>query len=275
MGDVGAFWTTFRLRFFPRMRVLLVVSIALAAAGCGSAPPLYLAEPATPATVVDGEATEWPSALRPVPQEAGLSLGLRRDGTDLVVAVIAGDDRQARRIAIGGLRLWLDPEGGTERVLGVRYPAPADPDVRSVLRSGPRRGGAVDASDPTRLRRRFESGLDQVEVTRGVLTQRASADGSFGGLAAEATWGPRGLVVEMRIPLVAAPGLLATDAGDTVGLGVELLDIQGTQREAILQARQAPRAGGDDRPMPPAGRPSVSDEIDVATVTRWLRAEIG
>ena len=261
------------------MRPLLAAALALAAAGCGSAPPEYLAEAATPETVVDGEATEWPAALRPVPQEAGLSLGLRRDGDDLIVAVIAGDDRQARRIAVGGLRVWIDPAGGTDRVLGVRYPAPPDPDVRSVVRSGPRRGGAIDAVDPVRLRRRFESGLDQLEITRGVLTQRASADGAFGGLVAESTWGPRGLVVEMRIPLVPAPGLLETAAGDAVGIGIELLDAQGTRRDAVMRSRQpTPRAsaGGDDRPMPPAeGLALDPDGVDVATITRWLRAEVG
>ena len=259
------------------MRPLLAI-LALVAAGCGSAPPDYFAEVAPPETVVDGEAAEWPAALRPVPNESGLTLGLRRDGDDLIVAVIASDDRQARRIAIGGLRVWVDPMGGTDRALGVRYPAPPDPDVRSVMRSGPRRGGAIDDADPTRLRRRFESGLDQVEVTRGVLTQRASADGAFGGLEAESTWGPRGLVVEMRIPLVPAPGLLETAAGDVVGLGIELLDAQGTRREAILRSRQ-PRpstAGGDDRPMPPPEGPALDpDGISVATITRWLRAEVG
>ncbi|PAP75539.1 hypothetical protein [Rubrivirga marina] len=260
------------------MRTLLAATLALVAAGCGSAPPDYFAEAATPETVVDGEAAEWPAALRPVPQEAGLSLGLRRDGDDLIVVVIASDDRQARRIAVGGLRLWVDPTGGTDRVLGVRYPAPPAPDARSVARSGPLRGGAIDDADPTRLRRRFESGLDQVEVTRGVLTQRASADGGFGGLEAESTWGSRGLVVEMRIPLVAAPGLLETAAGDAIGLGIELLDAQSTRREAMMRSRQ-PRpttVGDDDRPMPPPEGPALEpDGLDIATITRWLRAEVG
>lgn len=258
------------------MRPLFVL-VLVAAAGCGSAPPAYLTEAATPETVVDGEAAEWPAALRPVPDESGLTLGLRRDGDDLIVAVIASDDRQARRIAIGGLRVWVDPDGGTDRALGIRYPAPPDPDVRSVMRSGPRRGGAIDDADPTRLRRRFESGLDQVEVTRGVLTQRASADGAFGGLVAESTWGPRGLVVEMRIPLGPAPGLLETAAGDVVGLGIELLDAQGTRRELLMRSRQPrPRTAGDDRPMPPPEGPALDPEgVEVATVTRWLRAEVG
>ncbi len=256
------------MRVFP-----LVVSLLLGA-GCASAPLLYAVESATSDTVVDGEASEWPSALRPVPSEAGLSIGLRRDADDLVVAVIAGDDRQARRIALGGLRIWVDPDGGTERVLGIRYPAPEAPDARSVVRSGPRQGGTRSGPDPQRLRRQFESGLDEVEVTRGVLTQRATADGGFGGLAASATWGARGLVVEMRIPLNAAPGLLPSTAGGAVGVGVELVDVRGTAIQARSASRPPPRREGvGDRPMPSEARPAAEPGVRVATVTRWLRAE--
>lgn len=259
------------------MRILVLFASVLAVSACGSSPLLYTAEPATAETVVDGEATEWPSALRPVPRESGLSIGLRHDGDDLVVAVIAGDDRQARRIALGGLRVWIDPMGGTDRALGIRYPAPEAPDARSVVRNGPRAGGPMASDDPQRLRRRFESGLDEMEVTRGVLTQRASSDGAFGGLTAAATWGTRGLVVEMRIPLEAAPGLLEVSAGDAVGLGVELLDARTTMMEARMRGRRPsrPRPPADDRPMPPATPPVEDPEADIATVTRWMHVDLG
>ena len=256
-------------------RLLAGALLALTAAGCGSSSPRYVAEAATPETVVDGEAAEWPSALRPVPSESGLSIGLRHDGDDLVVAVIAGDDRQARRIALGGLRLWIDPMGGTDPALGLRYPAPEAPDFRSVARSGPRRGGPDTGLDPTRLRRQFEAGLDEVEVTRGVLTQRTAVDGTFGGLQAASTWGPRGLVVEFRVPLGAAPGLLAAPAGDAVGLGVELLDVS---RAALRQrAMRSPAFSNapEDRISPPSEVPAMDpEEPDYATVTRWLRVEL-
>ena len=256
------------------MRFFALLVAAATVSACGSSPLLYTASPATPDTAVDGQATEWPSALRPVPDESGLSVGFRHDGADLVVAVIAGDDRQARRIAVGGLRVWVDPMGGTDRALGIRYPSPEAPDARSVVRNGPRAGGPAASDDPQRLRRRFESGLDQMEVTRGILTQRAAADGSFGGLAASATWGVRGLVVEMRIPLTAAPGLLETSADGTVGIGVELLDVRTTAMQARMQNGRRParpREGADDRPMPPAEGPAVEPEIDIATVTRWMK----
>ena len=123
------------------MRFFALLVAAATVSACGSSPLLYTASPATPDTAVDGQATEWPSALRPVPDESGLSVGFRHDGADLVVAVIAGDDRQARRIAVGGLRVWVDPMGGTDRALGIRYPSPEAPDARSVVRNGPRAGG--------------------------------------------------------------------------------------------------------------------------------------
>lgn len=252
------------------MRVAAAFVLVLAA-GCGSAPPLYAPTPGVAEVVVDGAASEWPSALRPVPDEAGLSLGLRIDGDELVVALIAGDDRQARRIALGGVRLWIDPMGGDDRTLGLRYPTPEAPSARDLAQGGPRRGGRVDDGDPTRLRRRFETGLDEVEVTRGVLTQRITPDGGA-DVEAAAMWGPEALVVEMRVPLDARPGLLEMTAGGVVGIGVELLDVRRpTMAPATAQAR-GPRGGGDRQREDVEAREPT---FEPATVTRWLRVERG
>ena len=240
-----------------RSLALLVVGLLTA---CGPGPALYTAQPATSETVVDGEIGEWPAALRPVPSEAGLGIGLRRDGEDLVVAVVASDERQARRLALGGLTLWVDPEGGTGRALGLRYPAPPDlTPVEIRARVAARRSGS---SDDAPLRRRYQEATDQIEVTRGVVTQRAATDGRFGGLEAASTWDGRRLVVEMRVPLTVASGLLTEAPTEAVGLGVELLDVR---RPAIPRGR---------RPTAGAG-PAVVElpEAEVATVTRWLRLD--
>lgn len=252
-----------------------VFSLALLAAlasGCGSAPPLYTSAPATPATTIDGDARDWPAALRPVPNEAGLSLGLRNTADSLYVVVVASDERQARRIALGGLRLWLDPAGGTDRVLGLRFPAPAAPDPADVRRERARaRTGGVDEQA---LRRRFRSSLDRVEVTReGDVLVRSVPRGSVDGLVTEAAWTDAGLVVEARLPLHAAAGLLPTDAAEDLGLGVELLDIGGLGPVGPYGAA-GPRPGpqGAERPETSVeDRPSLDD---LPTLTRWLRADL-
>ena len=252
------------------MRIALALLVAFLLAGCRSASPLYSAQPLTPETVVDGRADEWPAALRPVPDEAGLSVGLRRDADQLVVAVIAGDERQARRIALGGLRLWIDPMGGRDRVLGIQFPAPERLDGRTLVgqaRRARERGTADEA-----LRRRLEASLDAVEVTRGEAEPVRQPAGSVVGLETAATWTARGLVIEMRVPLSASPGLLATPAGDQVGIGVELVDVQ----RAVARRQQQGRARGGRpaEPRPGAGedRPERS-ERPLDTVTRWLRIE--
>jgi len=256
-------------------RALTLALLGLAAAGCSSGPALYSADPLTPETAVDGDAREWPVALRPVPREAGLSVGLRRGDDDLVVVVVASDERQARRIALGGLRVWVDPEGGTDKTLGVRYPAPDSSARRELRPVGARRG---TGPDPDRIRRRFEAGLDQIEITRGAVRQRASPDGRFGGLEAAATWGQRGLVIEMRIPLAATPGLLTTAPTESVSLGFELAEAVGRPMGGGRRGEgggMGPRTGGAPPDgTRPDGEPRQRPEVEIQTVTRWLRVDL-
>ena len=245
------------------MRLFLSSAALLLVAGCGPGPALYAAAPLTPDTVVDGDAREWPAALRPVPGEAGLSLGLRRDADALVLAVIAGDERQARRIALGGLQVWIDPAGGTDEVLGLRFPSPGPLDPADLRRQ--QRGAT--AADADQLRRRFENGTQEVEVTRGVVTQRASPGGRFGGLEAAATWTDRGLVVEMRLPLTATPGLLTEAARGSLGIGIELLDLRRAPvGGGATRGRRPPASDGAETPREPAA-------VGVGTVTRWVRID--
>ncbi|MEM0963167.1 MAG: hypothetical protein AAGK21_11605 [Bacteroidota bacterium] len=247
------------------MRALLSVLSIVLVSGCGSAPPLYSTTPNVTDVSVDGMPAEWPSALRPVPGESGLSVGLQLDGRDLVAVFVAGDDRQARRIALGGIRVWIDPSGGDDRSFAIRYPVPEAPGVQELIRSAPRGTRRGGTADPTQLRRRFEAGLDQAELTRGVVTQRVDPMGA--GFQAAAVWGPQDLVVEMRIPLDEAPGLLETSAGGVVGIGVELLDVRLPQ---IAGRRIDPN-------RQPGGRQAERREpvFEPSTLTRWLRIERG
>ncbi len=250
------------------MRVALFLLAATLVTGCRSASPLYSAQPVTAETVVDGLPTEWPLALRPVPGEAGLSIGLRRSADELVVVVIAGDERQSRRIALGGLRFWVDPAGGRDRALGIRFPAPERLDGR-VLEGQARPRSERGAMDDV-LRRRFEASIDAVEITRGEAEPVRQSVGSVAGLETAATWGARGLVIEMRVPLTAQPELLAANVEGAVGLGVELVDVQrAVARRLAPGGRRGGRAEGP--------QPAVVDEERPAptldTVTRWLRIE--
>ena len=192
------------------MRRRAPLAALLVLAGCGAALPLVPSAP--DAAVVDGDAGEWTSGLRPVPGEAGLSHGLRRTPDALVVAVIAGDDWQAQRIASGGLTLWLDPAGGTARRVGLRFPLGSDTDVAS--------GQADDAA----LQAGFSA--DRLATVRG-SDVRPAAVGGVPGVETAAAWTPRGLVAEVRLPLRGpnAAAFAGEATGASVGLGVELAEV--------------------------------------------------
>ena len=211
--------------------------LAALAVGCAPAPPLYAAEEAP--AVVDGSAGEWPASLRPVPREGGLRIGLRETGDALYVVVVAGDERQKRRISGGGLRLWLDPAGGTERVLGVGFPLPAPP--------GLARGGTIE-------QRRFSERLGQVTLQRADGPVQTFERGRLDGIETAAEWTDRALVVEVRVPFGDGPAAVAP--GAALGVGVELLD-------TAVGAQRARAGRGADEPG------------EAPTVTRWLRVETG
>lgn len=218
---------------------VLLASAAVFGAACGPPPPLYAAESGT--AVVDGNAREWPASLRPVPREGGLRIGLRTSDDALYAVVIAGDERQKRRISAGGLRLWLDPAGGTERVLGLGFPLPIDPGVA--------RGGTLE-------QRRFNDRLDRITVQRLDSPTQTFPLRSLDGVEADAEWTDRALVVEFRVPFGTGP--VAVQPGASLGVGVELLDVGGAARQQ--------RAAGGSR-----GGAAEAEGADAPTVTRWFQ----
>jgi hypothetical protein len=196
---------------------LLPTLVLLALAGCRSAAPL-LTSTAAPVTV-DGDVGEWAGGLRPVPGESGLSLGLRNTPDALVVAVVAGDEWQARRVAAGGLTLWLDPAGGNARRVGLRFPIGAGAPGDAPPPGAPADGGT--------LRWAFEASTTRLEAVRGG-DARPAAVGSVAGVETAAAWTDRGLAVEVRLPLrgPAAAAFAGEAAGPSVGLGIELAAIR-------------------------------------------------
>lgn len=247
---------------------LLALSLALVA-GCGSTPPrVYEAASATAATRVDGDARDWRGALVPVPEEAGLTFGVRDAGDALLLAVVAGDERQARRIALGGLYVSLDPAGALDPAvagtsgLRLRFPTPAPPDPAD-LRS--QRG----TPHPIRLRARFDDATGRLEVQRGgSVVVNSVAAGSIPGLETAAAWTDAGLVVEMRIPLGARDDLLAVEATDRVGVGIGLVDLPGFDAR-IGGARRAPGPLG-----PPRGSDVEAATPDLDVTTRWFVVDL-
>ncbi|HEX8385766.1 MAG TPA: methyltransferase domain-containing protein [Rubricoccaceae bacterium] len=253
----------------PHASVLVLLAFGLLG-GCRTAAPLLPSAPGPAA--VDGDADEWAGGLRPVPGEPGLSIGLRNTPDALAVVIVAGAEGQARRVASGGLTLWLDPAGGTARRVGLRFPVG---NGDAPVPEGP------PASGPDPLREAFAAAIDRLETVRDGDV-RPAAVGGVPGVETAAAWTDRGLVVEVRLPL-RGPGAAAfagEASGVSVGLGVELAE---ARRTTDLPAPSLTGRGRDGRVDYGADRQASQETAapqdasrlrTPTTTTRWFEVAL-
>jgi len=235
---------------------------------------------------VDGDAREWEGALRPVPEEAGLSLGLRNDADALYLVVVAGDDWQARRVASRGLTVWINESGTKDKTYGLSFPVGLGSDGErggarpgtqpGVYQPGGRVGEPLDPSGrDQQLRDGFLRSLDRIEITRNGDRESVAVGGAE-GIQTAATWTDAGLTVEMRVPFREGAYAVGAASGATLGLGVELAEVQ--RRSGPRQIGGAPgvgggRPGGGQRGSRDDARRSV-ERSQLGTVERWMAVEL-
>ena len=249
------------------MHRLALIALAALAVGCSSTPVLQSAPAARP-PIVDGSESDWVGALQPVEGHTGVALGVREDADALYVVAVLRGERQVRSALADGLTLWLDPAGGNDRALGLRYPV----GLGARGRTGASPGGD---GEPDAVRERFTEATRDLEVLRdGAETgARTPAAGST-GLQAAATLDAGVLVVEYRVPRgtgANGPGL----SGDVVGLG--LVTPEGTRPEGAARGGQGGRGGrgggagrgGQGGGRPEGGRAERPEPLDV-----WVRVEL-
>lgn len=266
------------------MRFLLPAVMLLAA--CSSPLPIVLSGSAPNPMAVDGDAREWEGALRPVPEEAGLSLGIRNDAESLYLVVVAGDNWQARRVASRGLTVWINGEGTKDKAFGLSFPVGLGSDGErggeragtqaDVYQPGGRVGGRLDPSGrDQRLREDFLRSLDRIEITRNGERESVAVGGAE-GIRAAATWTDSGLTVELQIPLHEGAYAVGSASGPTLGLGVELAEVR--QRTGPRQVGGTPGVGGGRGGERQQGsRDDARRSVERAqqnTVERWMAVEL-
>ncbi|MBI9073915.1 MAG: hypothetical protein JEZ02_00795 [Desulfatibacillum sp.] len=72
---------------------------------------------------VDGQDQEWQSCLLHYDEKNRIMVGAHNDDLHLYVRVSSRSRSFADQAIGSGLTLWFDPDGGKDKVFGVRYPA--------------------------------------------------------------------------------------------------------------------------------------------------------
>jgi hypothetical protein len=186
---------------------------ALAACGPVEVESLWRTGP----IAIDGTIADWSDHLVEV-EGTGLSLGVANDADFVYVGLAATDARAAAQAFGRGLYLWLDPKGGSDKVLGIHYPrgvnfenfpGPPEPDSMGVLRKS---GRTTEEETEVEI---LGPGRDQkTELNRGELKGIEVAASRRGGF----------FVYEIKVPLAkseAVPFAAESGPGKTVGIGFD------------------------------------------------------
>ena len=98
----------------------ILAAFVLLSVGCRSTTSVTSLAPEAP-LVIDASTDEWGGHMTRV--EDGLaSIGIQDDAETVFIAFVTRDRPTIQRIVGTGFTVWLDPEGGRERRLGVRFP---------------------------------------------------------------------------------------------------------------------------------------------------------
>jgi hypothetical protein len=103
----------------PLSRILFIILYTLCISRCGETETESLWSK-TPLSI-DGDITDWNGGLLYV-EDKHCSIGIMNDSTMLYLCLTTGDRATQVKINGGGLTLWLDSQGSSEKTWGLHYP---------------------------------------------------------------------------------------------------------------------------------------------------------
>jgi hypothetical protein len=192
---------------------------------------------------IDGDHTDWKNSLTYV-EDKNISIGLLNDEEFLYVCLVPGDFQIQNQMMRLGFTLWLDPEGGKDKTLGIHYPLGMMNSGLLMTELGFGSGRGMSEPDPERMRTLVERSLSDLEILGPDKddVRRMGVDQAE-GLRVEVGNRTGTFVYELKVPLVVDEHYLyGIDAveGSTLGVGFETTEID---REKMRQ-EMGERGGG-------------------------------
>lgn len=194
--------------------------------------------PAAP-IVIDGDIADWGESLR-FDDDEKILFGVANDDDYLYVCVVSGDRETQAQVLMRGFTVWLDPEGGSAREYGIRYPLEvSDPAALRGMLPARERGQLISVED---LYRRTQERLGQVGIVRDESVQKIPL-GEVPEIKVKISLQQHRLVYELQVPLKQSQyvyiNLREADEGQ-IGLGMTTPEMK---REGMGR-RPSGRGGG-------------------------------
>ena len=206
---------------------LTLVAFTAAVAVHASTKPVLTSGPLDGHITIDGDESDWTGQLQPF-GGAPFSVQAVNDGQFLYLRFSASSPDVRRDVTRFGLTVWFDPDGGTKKVFGVRYPVVEEPFDRyqndrrgGGQRERPREAPAEGTGDQDQA----AGPRDRVDVLGpGKHDARSLTRDHLEGVAVAMRVAAGSLVYELQVPLTTGEGrpyAIGTSPGRTIGIGFE------------------------------------------------------
>jgi hypothetical protein len=189
---------------------------------------------------IDGNSSDWMGKLIYI-EDANVSVGIQNDEDNLYLCLVAENQFIRAQMMSQGMTLWIDPAGGKEKVLGIRYPI-GNQSMRM------KRQPMSPEEDREARRERLQKAMTEATAELEIIgpgesnIKRLAIDKANG---IEVAFQPSSgvTVYELKVPLLPneqQPFAVGTQAGNTFGMGLEIPKMD---RSAMKGARQGGMGG--------------------------------
>jgi hypothetical protein len=209
-------------QFLHRSLLLIVVAVMVSMiTGCGSTKQLASRWSESPIRM-DGNLGEWSDSTVFVEKE-GIRYAVANDGDYLYLCLLSSTPNFGRQLMVRGMTVWIDPNGGSRKTIGVRFP------IGGMGMGRPEIEQPQPEPDVEQRGTRFEEmerqSLNEFEYLGPAENDRQRVSRLQGqGLEIQMTATPERFVYKLKLPLQYSsqhPYSAETRAGAKVGIGLE------------------------------------------------------
>jgi hypothetical protein len=207
---------------------------------------------------IDGDNADWAQIPSYVVEKQNVTIAITNDNADLYLCLTSADQGVQRQFFRMGFTVWIDPDGGSHKTFGIRFPLKMDPGEMLDQRNDPQSDQGTGRSDHQ------QDGLDpQQDRSRAIpqrnLTEMELIGPSEGDVTMVSTLQEKeilvkarnvrqSLVYELRIPLRRIFAM--SDGGSRGGNRIIGIGLESAELPSGMSKPGGNRAGGP----PPGGR---------------------
>jgi hypothetical protein len=220
---------------------------------------------------IDGKNADWLGAMLFF-EEDNISVGLLNDDNFLYICMIAEDQFIRAQVMRQGFTLWFDPDGGKEKIFGIKYPV-------GMKASGLPGGIERDDQNLERAREAPRRPMNELEIlgpgkdeVKKMLVEEAK------GIDIHVEFSSGMLVYELKVPLIQSeqhPYAIGAEADSSVGIGLETAKMERPDMRSGMSGeggRGGPtggmRGGAGGRGMPGGRRSRMPQPLKIFAVVQ-------